>query len=91
MLTLKRNLAEPEAFYPVATTSDLRGSDQFMDNLAVYESGAAHKMRDVCFMMGAVVIAVVFSPLVPLFFLYEAIVNRRRAPDYSHMNGHALH
>ena len=38
---------------------------------------------DMCFMVGAVVVAVVFLPIVSVFYLF------RRAPDYSHMNGHA--
>ena len=39
-------------------------------------------------MVGTAVLAVVLSPLVPLYFLYEAVFERG-APDYTHMNGHA--
>ena len=49
---------------------------------------ASHKILDVCVMVGTAVLAVVLSPLVPLYFLYEAVFERG-APDYSHMNGHA--
>ena len=58
-------------------------------DLAEDEGGAPpHKILDVCVMVGTAVLAVVLSPLVPLYFLYEAVFERD-APDYSHMNGHA--
>ena len=59
-------------------------------NFAVDEGGVTLKILDVCFMVAAVALAVVFSPLVPLFFLYEAVFERR-GPDHSQLNGHAIH